>query len=107
MTRQRVRPEMTIKTREEHPNGLNGKEIEAPIVVVDKIKEELDQILKKGYKKVTLNAHPFIAAFLTKGFPSIRSKWFLEHKKWVKIQPRDAYTYLEYRFKDKDGATIR
>ncbi|MBT8254412.1 MAG: Rne/Rng family ribonuclease, partial [Bacteroidia bacterium] len=79
MTRQRVRPEMAIKTREEHPNGLNGKEVEAPIVLVEKIKHELDMILKKGYKKVTLNAHPFIAAFLTKGFPSIRSKWYFEH----------------------------
>ncbi|MBT8287702.1 MAG: Rne/Rng family ribonuclease [Flavobacteriaceae bacterium] len=107
MTRQRVRPEMAIKTREEHPNGLNGKEVEAPIVLVEKIKHELDMILKKGYKKVTLNAHPFIAAFLTKGFPSIRSKWYFEHKKWVKILPRDAYTYLEYRFKDKDGKTIK
>jgi len=56
---------------------------------------------------VTLNTHPFIAAFLTKGFPSIRSKWFLEHKKWVKVIPRDAYTYLEYRFKDKDGKAIK
>ena len=28
MTRQRVRPEMNIKTVEEHPNGLNGKEVE-------------------------------------------------------------------------------
>jgi len=36
----------------------------------------------------------------------MRSKWFLEHKKWVKIQPRDAYTYLEYRFTDKDGKTV-
>jgi len=55
---------------------------------------------------MTLNTHPFIAAFLTKGFPSQRSKWFLEHKKWVKIQPRDAYTYLEYHFFDKNGDKI-
>ena len=107
MTRQRVRPEMAIKTREEHPSAVNGAEVEAPIVLIGKIKEELERVIKKGYKKVTLNAHPFIAAFLTKGFPSIRSKWYFEHKKWVKIQPRDAYTYLEYRFKDKDGKTIK
>ena len=98
---------MNIKTREEHPNGLNGKEVEAPIVLVEKIKQDLEQLYKKDYKKVTLNTHPFIAAFLTKGFPSIRSKWYFEHKKWLKIMPRDAYTYLEYRFKDKDGNTIK
>ena len=106
MTRQRVRPELDIKTVEEHPNGLNGKEVEAPIVLVEKMKHDLEELYKKGYKKLTLNTHPFIAAFLTKGFPSIRSKWYFEHKKWVKIQPRDAYTYLEYHFKDKDGAKV-
>ena len=106
MTRQRVRPELEIKTREEHPNGLNGSEVEAPIVLVEKIKQDLEQLYQKDYKKVTLNTHPFIAAFLTKGFPSIRSKWYFEHKKWVKIQPRDAYTYLEYHFLDKDGKKI-
>ncbi|WP_299890270.1 ribonuclease E/G [uncultured Lacinutrix sp.] len=107
ITRQRVRPEMNIKTREENPNGNGGQEVEAPIVLVEKITQRLEQLFKKDYKKVTLNTHPFIAAFLTKGFPSIRSKWFFEHKKWVKIQPRDAYTYLEYHFYDKNGNIIK
>lgn len=107
ITRQRVRPEMNIKTREENPNGLNGSEVEAPIGLVQKVTYDLEQLLKKDYKKLTLNTHPFIAAFLTKGFPSIRSKWFFEHKKWVKILPRDAYTYLEYHFFDKDGNQIK
>ena len=106
MTRQRVRPEMNIKTREEHPSGNNGQEVEAPIVLLEKLEHELEQLLKKDYKKLTLNTHPFIAAFLSKGIPSIRLKWYFKHKKWVKIQPRDAYTYLEYHFFDKDGAQI-
>ncbi len=106
ITRQRVRPEMNIKTREENPSG-NG-EIEAPIVLIQKISADLDRIIKNNEHKkgIVLNAHPFIAAYLTKGFPSIRSKWFLEYKKWVKVLPRDAYTYLEYRFKDKTGKIL-
>ncbi|HCQ76867.1 MAG TPA: ribonuclease E/G [Leeuwenhoekiella sp.] len=104
ITRQRVRPEMNIKTREKDPNG--DGEIEAPISVVNRIQADLIKLFKKDYKKITLHTHPFIAAFLTKGFPSVRSKWFIEHKKWVKIMPRDAYTYLEYRF-TKDGKEIR
>ena len=107
MTRQRVRPEMNIKTREEHPSGNNDQEVEAPIVLLEKLEHELEQLLKKDYKKLTLNTHPFIAAFLTKGIPSIRLKWYFKHKKWVKIQPRDAYTYLEYHFFDKDGTQIK
>ena len=105
ITRQRVRPERNIKTKEENPNGSG--EVEAPIVLVQKITNDLERIFKRDYKKITLNAHPFIAAFLTKGFPSIRTKWFLEHKKWVKVLPRDAYTYLEYHFFDKNGKEIK
>ncbi|ALM21173.1 ribonuclease G [Nonlabens sp. MIC269] len=105
ITRQRVRQEVKIKTREENPNG-NGNEIQAPIVIVQQITEKLERLFKEGNKNITLNAHPFIAAFLTKGVPSIRSKWFMKHKKWVKILPRDAYTYLEYKFKDKDGKVL-
>jgi ribonuclease G len=108
ITRQRVRPEMNIETREENPDGvINGADVEAPIGIVSKINHDLEQLFKKDYKKLTLNTHPFIAAFLTKGFPSIRSKWFFEHKKWVKILPRDAYTYLEYHFFDKNGNQIK
>ncbi|MDT0646889.1 Rne/Rng family ribonuclease [Zunongwangia sp. F260] len=105
ITRQRVRPEMNIKTREVNPNGGNG-EIEAPIILINKIKADFEKLLKKNHKKITLSAHPFIAAFLTKGFPSPRSQWFMDHKRWVKILPRDAYTYLEYHFHDKDGKVI-
>jgi ribonuclease G len=44
ITRQRVRPEVNIKTREEDPNDVNG-EIEAPILI-DKIISDLERVLK-------------------------------------------------------------
>jgi ribonuclease G len=103
ITRQRVRPEVNIKTKEENPMG--GGEIEAPILVIDKITADLERIIR-NHKKLVLNAHPFVAAYLTKGFPSIRSKWFMEHKKWIKVIPRDAYTYLEYHFYDSKGNAV-
>ena len=98
ITRQRVRPELEIKTREPNPN-TNG-EVEAPIVLVDKIETELERIFNssRDYKKITLNVHPFIAAYLTKGVTSIRFRWFLKYKKWIKVLPRDAYQYLQYKF---------
>lgn len=101
ITRQRVRPELEIKTREPNPNK-NG-EVEAPIVLIDKIEAELDKIINSQteYKEITLNVHPFIYAYLTKGIKSIRFTWLLRHKKWIKIIPRDAYQYLQYHFSYK------
>jgi len=99
ITRQRVRPELSIKTTEPNPN-TNG-EVEAPIVLVDKFEVELERLLSNPKnKKVELNVHPFIASYLTKGIlSSIRFRWYLKYKKWIKIIPRDAYRYLQYKFK--------
>ena len=49
---------------------------------------------------------PFVAAYVKGGFPSLRSKWYFEHKKWIKVIPRDAYTYLHFRFFDGEGKII-
>ncbi|TDS61502.1 Rne/Rng family ribonuclease [Myroides indicus] len=105
ITRQRVRPEVHIKTREEDPNEY--REIEAPILIIDQIKSDIESITTRNRNaKIILNTHPFVAAYLTKGFPSVRTKWFMEFKKWIKIIPRDAYTYLEYHFFDEKGNEI-
>lgn len=52
ITRQRVRPEMNIKTTEEDPNRT-GQEVEAPIVLIDKINVDLEKLLK-GPKRIVI-----------------------------------------------------
>ena len=105
ITRQRVRPEMVIKTKEENPN-ING-EVEAPIILVEKIENQLERIVVASKKGITLHVHPFLASYLKQGLPSIQNKWFLKYKKWIKVIPRDAYQYLEYHFIDSDDKIIR
>lgn len=95
ITRQRVRPETQIKTKEDNPN-IDG-EIIAPIVVVERMREAIRNIIQKESGKVFLHVHPFVAAYLTKGIHSIQMKWFLNYKKWVTIVPRDSFKYLEFR----------
>ncbi len=97
ITRQRVREEMVIETREVNPNK-DGK-VESPIVLIDEIAGELEAITSKGlYKNITLHVHPFVAAFITKGFFSIQRKWKLKYKKRISVMPRDAFEYLQYHF---------
>ena len=103
ITRQRVRPEMAIQTREENPDG-NG-EVEAPILIIDEIENKLELIAKQEKDKtIYLHLHPFIAAYLTKGlFKSIRRNWSKRFKRNIKVIPRDSFKFLEYHFfNDKD-----
>jgi len=106
ITRQRVRPEINIKTKEENPSKQG--EVDAPIVLIDRMTTDLEEIIfQSNYNgRITLNTHPFIAAYLTQGLFSIRMKWFLKYRRWIKILPRDAYSYLEYRFKTKEGTPL-
>jgi ribonuclease G len=101
ITRQRVRSEMNIKTKEPNPN-VNG-EVEAPIVLIEKLEVELNRLLasKHKNKKIALHVHPFVAAYLNKGIISERIKWFFKYKKCIKVVPRDAYQYLQYKFRFK------
>jgi len=107
ITRQRVRPVMSIKTKEPNPNEKG--EVEAPIVLLEKIDTDINKIINnKRYKnkKIFLHIHPFIAAYLNQGFPSIKTQWFFKYKRRIRVIPRDAYYYLFYRFYDENNKRI-
>ncbi len=108
ITRQRVRPEMNIKTKETNPN--RGLEVEAPILLVDKIKAELNKIVKNSrYKQgvIYIHVHPFVAAYIDKGLFSLRNKWRFEFKRIIKIIPRDSYFYLQYSFTNNRSKILK
>lgn len=97
ITRQRVREERNIETRENNPNK-DGK-VESPILLINAIEKELQSYIEKGvYKHISLHVHPFVAAYLTKGLLSIHRKWMLQYKKRFQIIERDAFEYLQYHF---------
>jgi ribonuclease G len=46
--------------------------------------------------------HPYIEAYLKKGFISKQMRWFLETKKWVPVRGVSDMPLLSYKFVDKD-----
>ncbi|HPG73936.1 MAG TPA: hypothetical protein PLM49_06560, partial [Bacteroidales bacterium] len=47
---------------------------------------------------ITIKTHPFVEAYLNKGFWSIRRKWRKQYKQKLVILPMQEYTYKEYHF---------
>ena len=73
ITRQRVRPEMTVTTTETCPVCHGTGKAEAAILLIDKIEDKLEYLAKeKKARFVELKVHPFIEAYLTKGWFSLR-----------------------------------
>jgi len=100
LTRQRVRPETNITTREENPDNM----VEAPIQVIDAMASKLAQI---EMREVYIHVHPFIESYLTKGFfSSIKKTWQKKFRKKIVVVPRDAFTMLEWRVMDKDNNAL-
>jgi ribonuclease G len=108
ITRQRVRPEVNIDTSETCPTCDGTGKMNASILLIDEINRDLKFILQSSPKaKMTLEVHPYVAAFLTKGFPSIQMKWYREFFRWVKIKEDNDLSLNKYRFYDATQDEIR
>ncbi|TAD96318.1 MAG: Rne/Rng family ribonuclease [Bacteroidetes bacterium] len=107
ITRQRVRPEMTLATFEKCPTCNGTGKIGASISIGDQIEEKVAYICgKQNNPGVTLVLHPYIAAFFTVGFPSIQMKWFLKYFKWIKIEKDTSLALTEFHFRNKQDQMI-
>jgi ribonuclease G len=107
ITRQRVRPEMDVQIMETCPTCGGTGEITPSILLLDQILNHFLYILDKFPKpRLTLKAHPYLAAYLLKGFPSIRLNWSIKHKNWLRIKPDPNLGILNYEFFDGNGEKI-
>lgn len=107
ITRQRVRPEMNIKTVESCPTCNGTGEVAPTILFIDDVESNLNYIFSKiTDKSIILKLHPFIAAYMTKGLFSQRFKWARKFKRGIKVVPSTAYTLKEFHFFHKNGEEI-
>jgi ribonuclease G len=107
ITRQRVRPEMSIKTMETCPTCHGTGEINPSILFADEIEDRLDLIISKNNPgSIILKVHPYIAAWLTKGLISKRLKWIFRYRKLIRIMPMVSYQFMEYHFFTSDDEEL-
>jgi ribonuclease G len=107
ITRQRVRQEENIETAEICPACNGTGKVVPTLLFADEITNKVIYILKDLNKShLTVKLHPFIAAYLTKGFHSPRIKWFRKYFKWVRIVGNVNFTLFEYQFLDGNQEEI-
>lgn len=105
ITRQRVRPQVEISTKENCPScGGTGK-IESSLLLMDQINNQVDY-LANNELKFTLIVHPFIEAFIKKGFPSQQLQWWWEYKQWIKVRSDENLALTDYKFENLLGNEI-
>lgn len=107
ITRQRVRPALEIKTEEVCPTCGGTGRSGASILLVDEIEERVEQAHDLlHYKWIKLEVHPYVAAYIRKGFISTRIRWQLQYGIHVHLVARQQLGMLEYKFFDIHGDEI-
>jgi ribonuclease G len=107
ITRQRVRPEMNIVTKEKCPTCAGTGKISASILVSDQVERNLDFIMRKqNEKKITIVLHPFLHAYFTKGLMSKQVKWFMKYHTWVKLREDSSLGLTSFKFFNRNEEEI-
>lgn len=105
ITRQRLRPETSIETKETCPTCHGTGEVQAAILITEQIKNAIKTADKS--KGLVLQVHPFIEAYFKKGIISRQIKWFLKHKKWIKIEGKTSKHLLYFKLLNKKKEVIQ
>jgi ribonuclease G len=107
ITRQRVRPAIDIPVEEVCPTCFGKGKVRSSILFTDTLESKIDRLVNSvGIKKFKLYVHPYVAAYINKGLPSLLRKWQFKYGFGVRVIPDQNLAYLEYKFMDSNGKEL-
>ena len=109
ITRQRMKPEITINTQEICPTCNGTGKISSALILEDEIEKNLSYLLNHQHKDLILMVHPIMYAYLTKGgwMSSKKWKWRRKYKQSIRIKANNNYHMTEFHFFDKQEEEIK
>ena len=100
ITRQRVRPEMSIDTQENCPMCSGNGKIDSSLLLIDQIETKIHNLIKNKKGLVHISTHPFVASYINKkdGWfsSSISKEWSKKFGKKILVTPDERLHLLEY-----------
>ncbi|HYC84533.1 MAG TPA: ribonuclease E/G, partial [Chryseosolibacter sp.] len=108
ITRERVRPQMNIATKEVCPTCNGTGKISASILVSDLVEKNIEHlIVKQNEKHLVLAVHPYLYAYFTHGLISQRMRWYFKYKRWVTMVKDTSMAITEFKFLNREGEEIQ
>lgn len=98
ITRQRVRPENKGDEKPVCPLCKGTGNAPPTLMVAEQIETRLREIARENVGPIRLQVHPYLQAFLTKGWPSTRMKWIWEYKRLIVIDSHEDYGITHFEF---------
>lgn len=109
ITRQRVRPDLKINTAEVCPSCQGTGKVMPTVLITDDIERDLSQLMQaRPNAKLSIQTHPFVAAYLTKGWgKSPQWKWLRRYWRWIAVKGNPELGLNQYKFFDEHADEIR
>ena len=100
ITRQRVRPEMTIDTQENCPMCSGDGKIDSSLLLIDQIETKLHNLTETHKGDIQISTHPFVESYINKkeGWfsSSISKQWCAKFGRRITITADDRLHLLQY-----------
>ena len=101
ITRQRVRPAMDVAVEETCPTCFGTGTIKSSILFTDTLESKIDYLVRKlKVKRFDLHIHPYVAAYVNQGIPSLAIRWRMKYGLGFRIVPNQSLGLLQYTFYD-------
>ncbi len=107
ITRQRMKPEMTINTQEVCPSCQGTGKISSALILEDEIEKNLSYLAMQKHKGLKVTVHPILYAYLTKGLISKRRRWSWKFGQKIGLSSNNNYHLTEFHFFDSNNEEIR
>lgn len=101
ITRQRVRPVMDVNVEEVCPTCFGKGKIKSSFLFTDQLERKIDYLVNKiGVRNFYLHVHPYVAAYINKGFVSLKRRWQMKYGLGVHVIASQKIAFLQYEFYD-------
>lgn len=101
ITRQRVRPVIDVDVTETCPVCHGKGKIQPSVLFTDELEHIIADYVEKFGSKIVLYVHPYVYAYITKGWlHTIKRQWRRKFGK-IHIVPSQSLGFLDYKFYDR------
>ncbi|MBK6390190.1 MAG: Rne/Rng family ribonuclease [Saprospiraceae bacterium] len=108
ITRERVKPAVNININETCPSCGGTGHIRPSILVTDEIERDLDFLIKhRTDTRFTVELHPFLASYFTKGLWSKQWQLWWKYKRWINIRVNENIALTDFKLFDSNQDEIR
>lgn len=107
ITRQRVRPVTEIDTSEECPTCHGTGKVGPTVLFDETLERQLAYYVKeRKFTNFVLKVNPVFAAYLTKGWHSIRRRWTKKYGCSIRVMAVTDYSIMQATWCGKDGDSL-